>query len=178
MRLERQAAMDIIGPSLHRELECEAVLRTLPAWFGIEHALVMYARDSGILPTFAITTEQTIVGFLTLHEHFPEAWEILCVAIRADVRRKGLGSRLLSHAESWLVARGARFLQVKTVAATSASTAYAQTREFYFHRGFAPIEVFPDLWDAHNPALQCIKLLRLPGNCSTPIGGAGSFANT
>ncbi|HEX7441621.1 MAG TPA: GNAT family N-acetyltransferase [Caldimonas sp.] len=151
--------MELIGPTIRREPECEAVLRTLPKWFGIEHALRMYARDSGVMPTFAAVEDDTVVGFLTLQEHFASAWEIHCMAIKAEARGQGLGSRLLSRAESWLVARGVRFLQVKTVAATSASLAYAQTREFYTRRGFTPLEVFPTLWDAHNPALQCIKVL-------------------
>ena len=46
--------MNVIGPDVRREAECEAVLRTLPAWFGIEPALLMYARDSGTMPTFAL----------------------------------------------------------------------------------------------------------------------------
>ena len=71
--------MDIIGPSLDRESECEAVLRTLPKWFGIEPALRMYARDSAAMPTFALTDEGAVVGFLTLQEHFANAWEIHCV---------------------------------------------------------------------------------------------------
>ena len=152
--------MRIIGPELHRELECEAVLRTLPKWFGIEPALLMYARDSGLMPTFALTdTQGAIIGFLTLHKHFPQAWEVHCMAVRAEARSSGLGTRLLAHAESWLAAQGVKFLQVKTVAATSASAAYAQTRKFYERRGFTSLEVFPTLWDAHNPALQCIKVL-------------------
>ena len=152
--------MNIIGPELHREPECEAVLRTLPKWFGIEHALRMYARDSGAMPTFALTeTDGEIVAFLTLQEHFPQAWEVHCMAVRAEARSNGLGSRLLAHAEAWLVGQGVRFLQVKTVASTSASAAYAQTREFYKRRGFTSLEVFPTLWDAHNPALQCLKVL-------------------
>jgi len=151
--------MDIIGPRVDRESECEAVLRTLPKWFGIEPALRMYARDSATMPTFALTEESALVGFLTLQEHFANAWEIHCVAVRAEARGQGHGSRLLSHAEAWLVAKGVRYLQVKTVAPTSASLAYAQTREFYARRGFVPLEIFPTLWDAHNPALQCIKVL-------------------
>lgn len=151
--------MDIIGPDLHHEAECEAVLRTLPRWFGIEPALLMYARDSGTKPTFALVDGNAVAGFLTLQEHFANAWEIHCVAIKAEARGQGHGSRLLLHAEAWLTARGVRYLQVKTVAATSASLAYAQTREFYARRGFAPLEIFPTLWDAHNPALQCIKVL-------------------
>lgn len=151
--------MEIIGPSLARTADCEAVLRSLPMWFGIENALLMYVRDSAIMPTFALSEGSNLIGFLTLREHFPEAWDIHCVAIKADARGQGHGSRLLAHAEAWLLERGARFLQVKTVAATSPSREYAETREFYRRRGFTPIEVFPMLWDAHNPAIQCIKVL-------------------
>ena len=151
--------MDIIGPDLHRASDCEAILRTLPMWFGIEHALLMYARDSAVMPTFALSEGSLLIGFLTLREHFPDAWDIHCVAVRADARGHGHGSRLLAHAEAWLLKRSVRFLQVKTVAATSSSKEYAETREFYRRRGFTPIEVFPTLWDAHNPALQSIKVL-------------------
>ena len=119
----------------------------------------MYARDSAAMPTFALAEENVVVGFVTLQEHFSAAWEIHCMAISAQARGRGHGSRLLVQAETWLAAKGVRYLQVKTVAATSASLAYAQTREFYFRRGFVPLEVFPTLWDAHNPALQCIKVL-------------------
>ena len=151
--------MDIAGPDLKRASECEAVLRSLPMWFGIERALLMYARDSAVMPTFALSDGPILVGFLTLREHFPEAWDIHCVAIRADVRGQGHGSRLLAHAEAWLRERNVRFLQVKTVAETSPDPYYEQTREFYRRRGFTPIEIFPTLWDAHNPALQSIKVL-------------------
>ena len=153
--------MDIIGPGVDRETECEAILRTLPKCFGIEPALRMYARDSATMPTFALVDEDAAVGFLTLQEHFASASEIHCVAIRADARGQGHGSRLLSHAEFWLIAKGVRYLQVKTVAPTSPSLAYAQTRKFYTRRGFVPLEIFPTLWDAHNPALQCIKALNV-----------------
>ena len=151
--------MEIIGPELDRADDCEAVLRSLPMWFGIEQALLMYARDSATMPTFALSDGPHLVGFLTLREHFPDAWDIHCIAVRADARGHGHGSRLLAHAEGWLKERGVRFLQVKTVAATSSSKEYAETREFYRRRGFTPIEVFPTLWDPHNPALQSIKVL-------------------
>ena len=151
--------MTIVGPELQREAECAAVLRTLPQWFGVETALCMYARDSASMPTFAITEDDVVVGFVTLGEHFPVAWEIHCVAVRFDARGRGLGSRLLDHAEAWLAARGVRFLQVKTIAETSTSAAYAQTRAFYARRGFVPLEVFPTLWNPRHPALQCIKVL-------------------
>jgi len=160
--------LQIVGPDLRRAAECEAVLRSLPQWFGIEPALLMYARDSATMPTFALADGAALVGFLTLHEHFHDAWEIHCIAIRADARGRGHGSRLLAHAQGWLVARGVRFLQVKTVAATSPSASYAQTREFYRCRGFTPIEIFPTLWAPQNPALQCIKVLGDQGPADAP----------
>ena len=151
--------MNVIGPQLDRALECEAVLRTLPGWFGIEPALLMYKEDTEKLPTFAIEQDGRVIGFLSLLEHFPTAWEVHCMAIEEQSRGKRLGSQLLEHSENWLRSRGVKFLQVKTVAATSKSPEYAQTRRFYEARGFVPVEIFPELWDPWNPALQCIKCL-------------------
>jgi len=151
--------MHIIGPQLQRPTDCEAVLRSLPGWFGIEHALLMYVADTTKLPSFALEEDGSIVGFLTLREHFPAAWEVHCMAVHAGARGKGLGSLLLRHSEAWLRQRGVKLLQVKTVAATSDSADYAQTRKFYEAMGFTPLEIFPELWDPWNPALQCIKLL-------------------
>jgi GNAT superfamily N-acetyltransferase len=151
--------MKIVGPQLDRASECEAVLRTLPGWFGIEHALLMYKDDTAKLPTFAIEQGERIIGFLTLREHFPTAWEVHCMAIEAQARGKHLGSELLEHSEDWLRKRGVEFLQVKTVAATSKNPEYEQTRKFYEAQGFVPVEIFPELWDPWNPALQCIKRL-------------------
>ena len=152
--------MKIIGPSLSVAAECEAVLRSLPLWFGIEVSLLMYAKDSERLPTFAVSEAGRIVGFLSLMQHFPTAWEIHCVAIHAQSRNQGYGKALLAHAERWLVGQGVSLLQVKTVAATSASASYAQTREFYSHLGFLPLEVFPHFWSPSNPCLQLVKFLR------------------
>lgn len=128
-------------------------------WFGIEEALQMYARDSALLPTFAAEADSRLVGFISLQEHFPESWDVHCIAVHADHRGTGIGSALLAHSEYWLGRTGVRFLQVKTVAATSPSKEYAETREFYRAKGFTPLEVFPTLWNPHNPALQLIKVL-------------------
>ena len=149
----------IIGPSLQRQDECAAVLRSLPRWFGIEDSLLMYVRDSATLPTFAIEQDTRLLGFLSLQEHFPASWEVHCIAIAAEARNKGFGTRLLNHAESWLAARGVRFLQIKTVADSSPSPEYAESRKFYAARGYLPLEVFPTLWHPRNPALQLVKAL-------------------
>jgi GNAT superfamily N-acetyltransferase len=149
--------MNIIGPVVQRESEVEAVLRSLPAWFGIEKALMMYVADSARNPSFASELDGELTGFLTLIQHQPEAWEVHCMAVASSHRNRGLGSVLLDRAERYCAEHGARFLQVKTVAETSPSPEYAETRKFYLAKGFTPLEVFPTLWDPWNPALQLVK---------------------
>ena len=156
--------MQIIGPTLNARTACEAVLRSLPQWFGIEASLLMYADDTLRLPTFAALEGDEIAGFVSLMEHFPQAWEIHCIAVRAVSRNAGIGRALVAHVEAWLAAKQVRLLQVKTIAATSPSPAYAQTREFYLRVGFLPLEVFPLLWTPRNPCLQLVKFF--------PEGGA------
>ncbi len=131
----------------------------MPRWFGIEEALLMYASDTGKLPTFAIEQDARITGFLSLQEHFPVSWEVHCIAIAAEARNSGQGTLLLAHAERWLRERGVRFIQIKTVSATSPSPEYAESRKFYAARGYVPLEVFPNLWSPSNPALQLVKSL-------------------
>ena len=138
----------ILGPKLDATAQLEAVLRSLPAWFGIEEALRMYARDSAVLPTFAIATgsEGQVAGFVLLAQQFPAAWEVRGLAVHGDVRGHGHGRALLAHAERWLVAKGVRWRQVKTIAAAYPDAGYAQTRACYERHGFDSIEVHPALW--------------------------------
>jgi GNAT superfamily N-acetyltransferase len=151
--------MELLGPQLQLESQCEAVLRSLPQWFGIEEALRMYVADTARLPTFAFSENGAVVAFLSLMQHFPGSWEIHCVAVHSNARNRGHGTALLKHAEQWLLGQGVKYLQVKTVAHTSKSAAYAETREFYLAKGFTPLEIFPLLWAPQNPALQLIKVL-------------------
>jgi GNAT superfamily N-acetyltransferase len=151
--------MNIIGPELQRQPECEAVLRSLPKWFGIEQSLLQYAADSGTKPTFAIELAGRVTAFISLQEHFPESWEVHCIAVHADFRGKGQGSHLLTRAEDWLRSRGAVFLQIKTIAATKEDPYYAESRAFYLAKGYRPVEVFPTIWHPSNPALQLLKHL-------------------
>ena len=152
--------MNIVGPDIEREAEVESILRSLPGWFGIERALLMYVADSAAKPTFGAELDGRLVGFLTLTRHFELSWEGHCMAVSSRHRNAGVGTRLLAVAEQHARAHGARFLQVKTVAESSPSPEYAQTRRFYLARGFVPLEVFPALWDPWNPALQLVKALR------------------
>lgn len=153
--------MDVVRSTGNVEADCERVLRSLPRWFGIEQALVEYVRDSSLMSTFVTTRDGVINGFLTLRKHFAPSFEIHCMAVHASSRGTGRGRALVEHVQDWVRREGGRFLQVKTVDASGRSAAYDETRGFYERMGFVPLEVFPTLWDAHNPCLQMIK--HLPG---------------
>ena len=120
----------------------------------------MYAQDSAKLPTFAAEKNHEIIGFISLLKHFPQSWEVHCIAVSAQARGTGVGTVLLSHAEQWLTAQKVKFLQIKTIAETKADANYAESRAFYQARGYAPMEVFPSIWSPSNPALQLVKSLR------------------
>lgn len=154
-----QTSLRIVGPDLDAKEQCEAILRSIPQWFGIEEALVHYVSDTSVLPTFAIQSPGRLEAFVTLREHFPKAWEVHCMAVRADARRKGHGKALMIHAEDWLVGQSVDVLQVKTVAQKKAPSPYDETRPFYYAMGFTPLEIFPELWAPQNPCLQLVKFI-------------------
>ncbi len=133
---------------------CEGILRALPDWFGIPAAIDGYRQDIESMETFVLSD---LSGFLTLKSHGDEAAEIQVMAVLPGAHRRGLGRRLVEHAERELRRRGCRYLQVKTLAAVRESEHYARTRRFYVAMGFAPLEVFPELWGTGNPCLLMVK---------------------
>ena len=152
--------MKLEGPRSDVAHEAERVLRTLPRWFGIESALLEYVRDTERHPTFIAKDDERVIGFITVREHFPRAWEVHCLAVQVELRNKGIGRALHEHVERWLAQRGVLFLQVKTIAATHPSPEYAQSRAFYAAIGYTPLEVFPLFWEAGLPVLQLVKSLQ------------------
>jgi N-acetylglutamate synthase-like GNAT family acetyltransferase len=152
--------VNIVGPSSSFSVQCESILRSLSEWFGIEESLLDYVCSTKHFPTFVMLEHDKVIAFLTLEQHFERSWEIHCMAVHRDVRGCGIGHALLEHVEQWLMEQGARFLQVKTLAATRSNEAYAQTRVFYTGAGFEPLEIFPELWSPDNPCLQLVKSLR------------------
>lgn len=155
-------SVHIEGPRNDVQSDCEAILRSVPEWFGIEESLLEYVRNTAELPTFVVREGDRILGFMSLRRHFAHAWEIDCIAMHATARGRGYGKVLLHHVEHWLGAQGARLLQVKTIAATSPNPHYAMTRLYYEGMGFTPLEIFPELWAPDHPCLQMVKILGNP----------------
>ena len=149
--------LDIRAIEGHDVPHCEALLRSLPEWFGIEEAIVSYVDR--LHDGLVARREDWLAGFLALETHFPASAEIVVMAVRREHHRKGLGRRLVLEAERRLRARGVELLAVKTLGPSRNDSAYETTRSFYEALGFRPLEEFPSLWGPGNPCLLLVKYL-------------------
>ena len=138
---------------------CEAILRSLPEWFGIEEAIVSYRRDIETMDTYIAETAGEVVGFITLKLHNEYSAEIQVMAVLRAHHGTGLGRALVEHAEQVLRAQSLEFLQVKTVGPSRPDEHYDRTRGFYSALGFRPLEE-NNLWGEVNPCLMMIKYLK------------------
>jgi len=149
----------------------DRLLRSLPQWFGIDSAIAEYVVRAHELPTYLAwpapglavpDLEPQPVGVLLAVRHFPESAEIHLMAVEPAMRRRGIGQALVEAVEADLVADGVELLQVKTLGPSLPDAGYSQTRKFYVHMGFRPLEEIPDLWPG-NPCLIMVKALRPSG---------------
>ncbi|MDR0915991.1 MAG: GNAT family N-acetyltransferase [Oscillospiraceae bacterium] len=139
---------------------CGDVLRDLPNWFGIEEATQDYIDKSRSAPFFAAYNGDSPVGFIYLHVHNEHAVELYCMGVQERYHRVGIGSLLTAAAEEYCRLNAHKFLTVKTLADAHPDEGYRKTREFYYAKGFLPIEVFSDLWGEANPCLLMLKDLK------------------
>jgi ribosomal protein S18 acetylase RimI-like enzyme len=137
-----------------------AVLAALPAWFARPEAVDAYVAAADRLPMLvARDTEGRTVGFLSWKEHTDTAAEAYVLGVVPEWHRRGVGRALFRQAERHLVARGFRYLTVKTLAARHRDPNFAATRRFYEAIGFEPLEVLGELWGSDTPCLLMLKPL-------------------
>ena len=89
------------------------MLRSLPDWFGIEAALVQYAKDAAVLPTLTARAGGPLCGFLSVKRHFPESAESgrsIASPCTRPTATAGSGARCWLLCEAWLVDEGVRLL--------------------------------------------------------------------
>ena len=137
------------------------VLESLPEWFGIEESREEYIRESVDQPFFACYADGEPVGFLCLKETGKATAELAVMGIMPAFHRRGLGRALFDRAREYAEDHGYAFLQVKTVQ-MGRYEIYDRTNKFYLSLGFQEFEVFPTLWDAHNPCQVYVMALRPP----------------
>ena len=126
------------------------ILEALPEWFGIAEAREDYILKSADETMVASFDQDAPNGFLCLKETGKDTVELAVMGVRKEYHRKGIGTGLFETAKEIAVEKGYSFLQVKTVQ-MGRYEEYDRTNRFYLALGFKEFEVFPTLWDAHNP---------------------------
>jgi N-acetylglutamate synthase-like GNAT family acetyltransferase len=145
--------------------ECERILRGLPAWFGIEDAIVNYVGAIRVMETYVAAFGGVVVGFVALAATSPSAVELHVMAVADGYHRLGLGRALVEHCESVLRARRVEYMHVKTLGPSRTCELYERTRAFYRAMGFHPLEENA-LWGETNPCLMLVKHLGCAGRAA------------
>jgi len=141
---------------------CDAILRALPDWFGIEASIVDYARQVRSMPFFAVfdaAADDTAIGFVALKIHNKYTAEICVMGVLQEYHRQGVGKLLVEKCEKYCTDNNMEYLTVKTLDESRECSNYEKTRLFYLRAGFKPLEVFPLFWDEDNPCLFMVKCI-------------------
>lgn len=131
------------------------ILIGLPNYFGLPESTASYIEESKELELWTAIFNGEYIGFITLKRTSEDCGEIHCMGVKNEYHRMGIGRNLFLAMEEEAV-ESYSYLQVKTVEEGHYSE-YDQTVAFYKSLGFSKLEVFPTLWDEHNPCLILIK---------------------
>lgn len=126
------------------------ILELLPEWFGIEESREEYIQESMEQDFIAAVKDNSPVGFLCLKETGKDTVELAVMGVMKEYHRQGIGRELFAAAKELAIKQGYSFMQVKTVQ-MGRYDRYDDTNRFYRSLGFKEFEVFPTLWDEHNP---------------------------
>ena len=130
---------------------CDAIVAGLPEWFGNEQGIRDCAHAVRSHAGLVASDETGITGFLTWTLEHGGA-EITWMAVRADLRRHGIGRSLLGALIDRLQEEQVHRLDVKTLSERATYAPYAETRGFYLANGFESVAEL-DIWDEENPAV-------------------------
>jgi GNAT superfamily N-acetyltransferase len=109
-----------------------------------------------------VTEDGSFVGFAIVDRRSPLAAAILWMAVRADHRHQGPGTRLLDHVLQVLSAEGVEVVEAKTLDGSADYEPFVATRAFWERRGFVQVNAVDSLpgWRPGNPAAIYICALR------------------
>jgi GNAT superfamily N-acetyltransferase len=138
---------------------CDAILLTLPTFFGHEGGRQQCAEAVRTQKGFVAVDGGEVIGFLTLSPS-QDTLEITWMAVRNDRRRSGAGRALVDAAAAF----AGRPLSVFTAGPSSPEPDadpddnYEGTRDFYRKMGFIAVtELTPQGWDQ-----SALILVRFP----------------
>ncbi len=139
-------------------LACLGIARGLPEWFN-ERGIEAIERDLTREETFIAVEDGQVLGFATVKPASDKALEILWMAVRRELRGRGIGSSLLGVIEELARKKGFEVLVVKTSGDLSYKP-YDETRQFYEKNGFvriALIDPYPEWGEEALIYAKCLK---------------------
>jgi GNAT superfamily N-acetyltransferase len=145
---------------------CDAIIRSLPAFFGHEGGIATCAQAVRSQPGWAAVVADRVVGFATWETRTLATAEITWMAVAPGLRHQGIGTAILEALIADVCARGLALALVMTAAEPRNRQApqdvYAATRGFWLARvwlarGFLPL-IELDIWD-RNQALLLVRPL-------------------
>ncbi len=138
--------------------ECIQLVKDLPEWFN-KAGLKAMERDLRGEKTFVAVEDSHVLGFVTLKPVSDKALEILWLAVRRELRGKGIGTEMLRFVERWAEERNFEILVVKTSGDLSYKP-YDETRRFYEKNGFVRIALIDPYPGWGEEAMVYVKCTR------------------
>jgi GNAT superfamily N-acetyltransferase len=132
---------------------CDAIVASLPDWFGLEEGIRECAEAVRTQPGLVAEVDGEVSGFLTIARPYPQTPEISWLAVHARDRRRGVGRALIMALNDQLRTHGDRLVLVKTLSDRSdPGPEYAETRAFYLAMDSSPSQ-------------RCISIPRTRSSC-------------
>jgi ribosomal protein S18 acetylase RimI-like enzyme len=130
---------------------CDAIVLSLPYHFGQEQGRADCAVAVRSEPGLAAEDDGDVVGFCTFARRFDGSAEITWLAVHADRRGGGVGTKLVEELATRMHAEGRRLLIALTVSSSDGpddieGEGYDATRAFYRSAGFVEARDFAGYW--------------------------------
>ncbi|HEY6568043.1 MAG TPA: GNAT family N-acetyltransferase [Actinomycetota bacterium] len=142
---------------------CDAIVLSLPYHFGQEAGRQQCAEAVRSEPGWVCQLDGRAVGFCTFARHLDTSGEITWLAVHADHRGSGLGTRLVDHLAAQMTAEGRRLLLALTVSASDGpddvEDGYDATRAFYRSAGFVEARDFAGFWGQADTPVLMVRVL-------------------
>ena len=130
-----------------------------PRWFN-ELGLEQIVRDLQTEQGLVALDEGRVVGFAVYStDENSKIAELIWIAVRPELHRKGMGRALVNALEETLTRQGFRAIEVSTVAPTIEYEPYARTREFYYGVGFSDVRIDKSWYEGRDDRLLLRKQL-------------------
>jgi GNAT superfamily N-acetyltransferase len=122
---------------------CDAVLATLPYFFGDPVGIEDCARAVRSQRGWVAVDDDEVNGFVTVSPSSATTLEITWMAVRSGERKRGIGRQLMDAVVTAAGADGVRLLCVLTLGPSvpeDVEDSYEGTRRFYERVGFLPVK--------------------------------------